>query len=798
MASRSALLGDYRVLDLSDEKGIFCGYMLAQLGAEVLFLEPPGGAVMRDNAELLWQAYGRGKQSVEIDIVEERERFECLVRDADFLIESATGSQREALGLGYDDLSTINPRLIVVSITPFGIGGPRSEWPATDLTVWAASGALILGGDSDRAPVRTSIPQSFLHTGADAAGAALIALQERHKSGRGQHVDISGQASCAQAVLSANLGPGNNSEMVIQREAGGLSGAFPVKMTWPCKNGYVAITLLFGPAFSEPNRRLLRWVAEEGCCSEEEAERDWGIDLAAMITAGVSPEPYFELCRNIENFTMQHTREDLFEEGLSRGIYIAPTLDIGGLMEEKHFHSRDYWQTTEVDGKQVRLPGAFARLSRTRLTVPAPAPSAGSATGFTTPAADEPGSSDADELPLKGLRVLDFMWVIAGPVFTRVLQDYGAEVIRLESSTRIDAVRASPPFKDDEMVVSASTPYSNFNAGKTGVTIDPNNPVGKEVILDLVRKADVVTESFSPKAMKAWGLDYESLVDINPNLIMVSSCLMGQTGDRAMVPGYGNMAAAITGFYELTGWPDRSPAGPYLAYTDGVSPRFMVAALMGALEHRRKTGEGQHIDLSQAEAAVHFLAPAILDYEKHGHIACREGNRDRVMCPHGVFPAKGQDRWVAIACQDDEAWQCLCEVMGLDDLAEDESLSSAAGRKAREDEIEDRISTWTAEADEFVIQHQLIEKGVAAYVVQNGVECMADPQVVARNHFITVPQSTVGDVMIENSRYRLSRTPAVVTHAGPDQGEHNFEVLSEVLGYDSDRIADVYASLCME
>ena len=313
-----------------------------------------------------------------------------------------------------------------------------------------------------------------------------------------------------------------------------------------------------------------------------------------------------------------------------------------------------------------------------------------------------------------------------------------------------------------------------------------------------MRWADVVTESFSPKAMKAWGLDYDSLRAVNPNVVMVSSCLMGQTGDRAMVPGYGNMAAAITGFYELTGWPDRSPAGPYLAYTDGVSPRFMLASLMAALEHRRQTGEGQHVDLSQAEAAVHFLAPAVLDFELNGRVARRVGNRDQAACPHGVFPVKGVDRWIAIACTDDDCWRALCEVAGFDDLAGQRDLDSTAGRRQREDELEERIAAWTSMHVGEDIQSQLVERGIATYVVQDGVECMADPQNVERGHFIRLPQASVGEVMIENSRYRLSRTPARVERAGPDQGEHNVEVLSEVLGYDSDRIADIYASLAME
>jgi len=792
------MLNDYRVLDLTDSSGIFCGYVLAQLGAQVVALEPPGGQPERVDHKLLWQSYARGKQSLEIDIDTERGRFEKLLRQSDFLIESYTQEERDRLTLNYEQLAEINPGLIVVSITPFGLGGPRSDWPATDLTVWAASGALILSGDADRAPVRISVPQSFLHAAGDAAGAALIALQERHQSGRGQHVDVSAQASSAQAVLSANLGPGNASETVIHREAGGVAATFPLKLSWPCKDGYVAIMFSLGPAFDKANRRLLAWVAEEGFCPQDSVELDWGAEIAAMIAGGEEPEPYFELTRQVEQLTMQHTQYELFEEGARRGIFIAPTLDIAGLFKEHHFHSRNYWRTLTLDGKSVRLPGPFAKLSKSSLTEVGLAPELDSFSGFADRAAFDGEVNESSHLPLSGLKVLDFMWVMAGPMFTRVLSDYGAEVIRVESTTRLDAIRAGPPFKNDELDMTKSLVFNNFNAGKTGVTIDPNNPLGKEVILDLVRWADVVTESFSPKAMKAWGLDFESLKAINPDLIMVSSCLMGQTGDRASLAGYGNMAAAITGFNDLTGWSDRPPAGPYLAYTDGVSPRFMVATLLAALEHKRQTGEGQYIDLSQAEASVHLLAPAILHYELNGEVMHRRGNRDDNLCPHGIFQASGDDRWVAIACQDDAAWKQLCQVMSFPDLASDETLNTAANRKLREDELEQRIAAWTAQLEDQAVQNQLITAGVAAYVVQNGAQCMNDPQNVQRGHFIRVNQNSAGEMLLENSRYRLSRTPAIVTQAGPDQGEHNFDVLSEVLGYDDDRISDVFASLCME
>ena len=259
--------------------------------------------------------------------------------------------------------------------------------------------------------------------------------------------------------------------------------------------------------------------------------------------------------------------------------------------------------------------------------------------------------------------------------------------------------------------------------------------------------------------MKAWGLDYESLKQVNPDIIMVSSCLMGQTGPRAQVAGYGNMAAAITGFYDLTGWPDRSPAGPFLAYTDGVSPRLMLVSLLSALEHRRRTGEGQHIDVSQAEAAIHLLAPAILDYELNGHIASRDGNRDLQLCPHGVYPCKGEDRWIAIVCQSDEAWQTLRELAGL---SLDADLATAPERKAREDELDALISNWTRDQDDAELEARLIAAGIAAHVVQNSAECWTDPQLQTRDHFVEAHHPSVGPVIIEGSRFKF------VPHAGPD------------------------------
>ena len=261
-----------------------------------------------------------------------------------------------------------------------------------------------------------------------------------------------------------------------------------------------------------------------------------------------------------------------------------------------------------------------------------------------------------------------------------------------------------------------------------------------------------------------------------------------------MVPGYGNMAAAVTGFYELTGWPDRSPAGPYLAYTDGVSPRFMLATLLAALRHRDATGKGQHIDVSQAEAAIHMLAPAIHHYGANGEIWSRQGNRDLNMCPHGVYQVAGDDRWIAIACQDDEAWQSLSQL-----LPEIEAeTGSLAARQAIEDQLDAVLTEWCAGQDGAELQATLIAAGIAAHVVQDSQMCSADEQYQYRGHFVTLPQAVSGEVVVESSRFQLHGTPSVIKRGPPATGEHNIEVLTEVLGYDEDRLADVLSSLCME
>jgi benzylsuccinate CoA-transferase BbsF subunit len=399
----------------------------------------------------------------------------------------------------------------------------------------------------------------------------------------------------------------------------------------------------------------------------------------------------------------------------------------------------------------------------------------------------------AHALPLAGVHIVDLMWVIAGPSATRVLADYGATVVRIESTRRLDTARTIGPFQDGSPGPENSGLFQNVNAGKLGLTLDMASDAGREICLDLVRWADVVTESFSPQVMRSLRLDYETLQQVKPDLIMLSSCLMGQTGPMADFAGFGNLAAAIAGFFSLTSWPDRAPAGPFSAYTDYVSPRFTAMAILAALDHRRRTGEGQYIDQSQAESALHFLGPALLDYTVNNRAQAPAGNRDPHMAPHGVYAAAGDDRWIALAVQTEEQWKALCAVMQRPELAQNPRFTTLTSRLAHQDELDVIITDWTRTREALDLETTLQEHDIAASVVQRLYDLYDDPQLRHRGHFVPREHPIHGTITVENSRFTLSRTPARIGRAAPTLGQDNHEVLGALLGYSAEHIADLEA-----
>jgi crotonobetainyl-CoA:carnitine CoA-transferase CaiB-like acyl-CoA transferase len=806
------MLSPYRVLDCTDDRGHLAGLLLAQLGADVILIEPPQGSPARHRGPYagdrpgpesgLWHwAYNRGKRSVLADLSEPAgcEAVRALAATADVLLWSGEPS---GLSLDFDELAAVNPGLVMVAMTPFGLNGPKANWAAADLVMCAAGSKLSLTGNRDMPPLRMGAPQGYLHGAADMAVAALVALSERRRSGRGQLADISAQVSVIQSSFSYTLNAAWAAPL-MQRSGDGIDfGDYKVRWTYPAADGEVSITLLFGEAMKEFTGNLFHWIWEEGGCDEATRDKPWA-DLWVRLTSGLEPatEPD-RLGDVIAAFTATRTKGELAAEARKRRVLLAPIATLTEVMENEHLAQRGFFDACRPSdtGGDARFPGRFVVASATPLHPLDPAPVLGAhtsevmaeaAAGVSTTSGGRGPAPTANGPALDGLKVVDLTWSIAGPYVGRALADFGATVVKVETRRRPDLTRSASPFHPlaEQHPLEGSGLHANTHAGKLGLELDLSSPDGADVLWDLVRWADVVVESFSAGALNRMGFGYERMAQVNPAIVLLSTCLPGQTGSLEL-PGYGNLSTALFGFTSTTSWPGRSSSGPFGAYTDVISPRFGLLAVLSALDHRARTGLGQHLDLSQAEASLHFIAPALLDAEVNGRDMAPQGNSDPEMAPHGVFPTVGDDRWVAIVCATDEQWRTLAAELGRAELAR----LTTAERLARREELDDLVAGWTAPQTDGELQERLQALGVPAHQIQNSPECLADPQLAHRGHYVTVEHHLLGPVLVEGPRFGLSRTPGQTTAPGPSYGQHREEVLGGFLGYDGDRIAKLVAA----
>lgn len=387
-----------------------------------------------------------------------------------------------------------------------------------------------------------------------------------------------------------------------------------------------------------------------------------------------------------------------------------------------------------------------------------------------------------------GLKILELGAGAAGPVATRYFADRGATVVRIESSRRPDFLRMIHLTAADPHGIDGSPMFILMNPNKQSVAVDMSVREGVDIVRRLVGWADVVSENFSPKAMAKWGLDYAGLSAEHPDLIMLSSCLFGQTGPQRMYPGFGGQGAALAGFNHLTGWPDRDAVGPYGTITDSLSPRYVAFLIATALYHRKRTGQGQYIDVSQIETAVYSLSEMMVRYSASGEIIGRAGNACEHAAPHGIYPCRGEDRWIAIAVFDDDAWRALCREMQADALASADRFATAAGRLEHRDEIDCQLAAWTRAFDPHELMQRLQAAGVEAGVVQTFDDLLRDPQLAAREHFVTLAHRHLGEMRFERDAIREGDVAPRLRTPGPNLGEHTRAILGDALGLDAGEI----------
>lgn len=809
VSGTTAPLEGLRALDLAGPEGWLTGKLYADLGVEVIRVERPGTEAPdpRTPAGARWAAYNRGKRSLALDLgsTPGRERLLTLAADARFLIESFGPGGLEALGLDYGVLAARNPGIVVVRLSPFGQEGPFAGYRSSDLILMAAGGMLYLCGDPDRPPLRISCPQFEKHMAIEGAASGLIAHYACERTGRGQVVDVSGQLATLRVLMNATPFPELYGGLDLERTGAfnASSGTTPIRNNYACADGFVTV-MIGGLVIGASTNALFDWLREEGATLPDSL-RD--LDWVHVKTGKMPGELIDDVEAALAPFFERHTKREIYAQAIARRILLAPVNDVEDLLDDSQLEARAFWQRVDdpTAGTSYALPGPFAKLSLTPLacTRAAPVPGAdtlaieaelsGAGPRLLAPVR-EPGPVEPElQKPFAGLKVWDMSWVGVGPLTARYLADYGATVVRLDSTRRPCPLRGAPPFAG-KPGINRSQFHNDFNASKLSLGLDPSSPRGREIAWDMIAWADVVTESFTPKVLQSWGMGWEAISRAFPDKILYSTCQLGQTGPRALLPGYGNLMASLSGFTAQTGWPDREPVLIYGAYTDFICPRFGISAIVAALDHRRRSGLGQWIDLSQYEASLHLLAEAVAHFQLTGESVRRRGNDADDAAPHGVYACR--DGWVAIAVPDARAWRRVRAFVG-DPALDEPELERLEVRLARRRELDARLEAATRPREAWEITRAL-QPEAPAYPVHSQSALYDDSQIRSRGYFVPLVHPETGRVSYNGLASKLSRTPGALGKAAPKVGEDSRRVLTEFLGYSEAVVSELVAGGVVE
>jgi crotonobetainyl-CoA:carnitine CoA-transferase CaiB-like acyl-CoA transferase len=751
-----------RVIDLTDDLGRFATKLLAELGADVARVHDGAGVThgpaMREpeaaaRGALLDWWYEGGKRLVPLalDTPTGADAYRRLSRGADLVIETLAPGRLAALGLDHADLAGENPRLVQVSLTPFGRTGPRAGWAATDLVTAAMSGVLSVCGTPEQAVVPWG-RQSFAAASIVAALAGLACVRAARASGRGQLVDVS-----AQEAVTAST-----EQIWFQYHYADLQPAFakiaPRQGSLHWSRGYLVLPAKTGACMITPTpapHALHEWLVEEQVPGAKELLKDGEQVSLAHLPA---------LVGLAAQFALRHDSKWLFHEAQKRHLAWGQVQTVRDLEANEQLAFRGaFVPTRDVPAvRRGRFPIVFGG-------TPAPAPAAPAPGALDeilaawTPRPTTAPAQPAPKRPLEGVRVLDFSWVLAGPFCCRMLGDLGADVVKLQTASRATSVNDP-----------AMSFYPSFNRSKRSVALDMKAPGSLEIMRRLVERADVVIENYAAGVLARWGLTWDTLRAWNPRLVYVTMSGCGHEGPWNTVVSYGPTVQALCGLTALSNPPGRFDVGVGYAINDMAAGGLAAISVVAALEARERTGAGQLVDIAQLEVGAYMVGAAVMDALSNGRIAEPGGNRD----PYGTFLVndvfKTRDGEVAITLRHE--------------------ADAAALRRATGAGVEG-LAAWCAARSGREAMCALQAAGVPAGRVQNAEHMFADDeQLAAREFFRTLESPVYGVRAHERFPARLgasvlepySRAPAYV-------GEHNFEVLTAVCGMSEEEVAQAIA-----
>jgi crotonobetainyl-CoA:carnitine CoA-transferase CaiB-like acyl-CoA transferase len=793
-------LSGLRVLELPGAATMYCARHFADLGAEVWKVEPPGGDPARNLPPLIdrpgadpvsatWLSCNLGKRSCQLDLATPtgRQSLARLVAAADVVIHGLVEAEAAALGLTAPGILDGSAGLVTVAVTPFGFRGPLSGWHGSDLVSIAMSGYLHMTGEAEGRPIRPSAPiQSLLHAGNHGLVAALLALRRRRLTGRGAFIDQSIRDT-GTWMLTHTYQHWDMQRLNLKRQGQGrdMGARKRLRSVYRCADGYITWMFATGHIGARSISALIAEMDRARMAPPWLLEIDWLATDLLTATPGITEQ--LEVA--FQDFFLARTRDDLLEFAIASGLMLAPINGIADLPGDPQLAARGAFQPVAQPGiGTITVPAAPVHLRGIDWRPRGPAPALPEPRPDWTPQPQSPAPATAGVLPLQGVRVLDLGTTLAAPVAARLLADFGAEVIKVESQAHPDTLRVGTPYAPDGPVLDRSGYFAAYNAGKRSFALNLQAPGAHDVLRRLVERSDVLIENFAPGVMGRLGLEPATLHSWNPRLVIASHSLQGQTGPRSRHRGYGQVASAMTGWYDLTGEEGGEPLGPYSAYTDFLSWPHLLAAVLVALEVRDATGRGQYVDHAQLESSLHFLAPLLLEHELTGRAETRRGNHEDGACPSNAYRGRDPDAWIAVSIETDRQFVALCEVLCVA-LADDPRFRTHETRKANESALDAELDRLIATCDVHDLAYRLQEAGVPAGPVNRASDLFADPQFDYRRFFRRLDHPVIGAHAVITHSFRMEGLDPGPSKAAPLLGEHTYEIASEVLGLSDAEIA---------
>jgi crotonobetainyl-CoA:carnitine CoA-transferase CaiB-like acyl-CoA transferase len=790
MESRVKFLKGYRALDLTDLSGQLCGRVLADLGMEVIKIEPPGGDPVRELPPFINSPEGKrlsttfahlnsGKASKVLDLNSETDRavFRGMVKKADVVLESFVPGKMDAMGLGYQSLASLNPGIVMASITAFGQTGPKSQFVWSDLVALAVSGFLYISGDPSMPPCRPPETQAYYFGSVFAAAGLLAALYRRERTGRGDHVDVSMQEALATQEHIIRLYA--NEGQILKRQGSQHGQVAPAKM-FPCRDGYVYLYV------TRQHWKLFLDVWKDHPVEMEAPEWLNNLHRRAQVDK-INPA--------IEAFTRQYTRDELTSLLQARGIPCVPVNTPLGFAADEHVQSREFITAVDHAGfgraKQAAAP----------FVIDGSRPAAGGVpvldswreteeeTRSLSRANAEPAAKQAQGGygPLDGMRIVSFDHVLAGPYGTTILAELGADVIKVESRRGgMDPFRFFGTGEDPNV----SPRFLEFNRNKRSLTINLKKPEGPKVLLDLVAKSDAVLDNYSVDVMARLGLAYEDLCRVKPDIINLRMPGLGCTGPKRYFSTVGVNITSFTGLTYLWNHPGvtNPPIGSQTVFPDYVSGVLCAIIIISGVLYRERQKKGAFIDLAQSEATAFMIGANLMEAVASGRDPEPIGNASVAAAPHDCYPSKGEDRWCVIAVENDQQWAALAKILGPD-IEPDQRFHTMKNRLEHREELNRIIERWTRERDNHEIMSQLQQVGLPCGAVQDGADLNGDPHLKERGFIVAVENERLGRVVLPSFPLRFANAGLTRKWEFPVLGRDSDAVLRDVVGYSEEAIA---------